>query len=93
MSVTFRVPDYLASFAGQRTSITLADSPHTVGEALALLWQQYPGLQDRMVDEQSRVRPQLNIFVCNDPICRGDGLATSLCGSAEVVVLPAVGIA
>jgi molybdopterin converting factor small subunit len=93
MSIVFRIPDYLTTYTGQQTSITLADSPQTIGQALEMLWHQYPGLHDRMVDEQSQVRPQLNIFVCNDPIRQQEGLDTLLLSGTEVFILPAVGIA
>jgi sulfur-carrier protein len=92
MSVMFRIPDYLASFTGQRTSITLEDSPQTVGQALELLWNRFPGLHDRLVDEQSRLRPQLNVFIANNPIPQKDGLTTALSDGASISIFPALGI-
>jgi len=92
MSVTFRIPEYLASFTGRRTSITLGDSPHTIGRALELLWNQYPGLHDRLVDEQGQLRPQLTVFIANDAIQQRRGLATVLPTGASVSILPALGI-
>jgi molybdopterin synthase sulfur carrier subunit len=92
MSVMFRIPDYLASFTGQRTAITLDDSPQTVGEALEVLWNRFPGLHDRLVDEQSQLRPQLNVFVANDPLQRKDAMTTALPKGASISILPALGI-
>jgi hypothetical protein len=92
MAVTFQIPDYLASFTDRQTSITLDDSPQTIGQALEFLWNQYPGLHDRIVDEQSQVRPQLNVFIATDPICRKEGLATRLPSGALVSILPALGM-
>lgn len=92
MPITFSIPNYLASFTGQKTSITLDDSPQTVGQALELLWNQYPALHDRLVDEQSRLRPQLNVFVANDSIAHAQGLATSLSNGAALSILPSPGI-
>jgi hypothetical protein len=92
MAVTFQIPDYLASFTDRQTSITLDASPQTIGQALEFLWNQYPGLHDRIVDEQSQVRPQLNVFIANDPICRKEGLATRLPSGASVSILPALGM-
>lgn len=91
MAVTFHLPDCLASFTNRQTSITLAASPQTMGQALEFLWNKYPGLHDRIVDEQSQVRPQLNVFIANDPICRKEGLATRLPSDASVSILPALG--
>ena len=92
MSVTFQIPDYLASFTERRTSITVDASPQTIGQALEFLWKQYPGLHDRIVDEQSQVRPQLNVFIANNPICRKEGLATPLSNGDSVSILPALGM-
>ncbi|MGB8132342.1 MAG: hypothetical protein WCG81_21320 [Candidatus Angelobacter sp.] len=92
MAVTFQIPDHLASFTDWQTSITLDVSPQTIGQALEFLWNRYPGLHDRLVDEQSRIRPQLNVFIANDPICRKKGLATRLPSGASVSILPALGI-
>ena len=92
MPVIFRIPDYLATFTEQQTSITLEGSPTNVGQALELLWKQYPALHDRLVDEQSRLRPQVNVFVANDSIHQKDGLATLLPGSVSVSILPSLGV-
>lgn len=92
MSVMFRIPDYLASFTGQRISITLDGSPQTVGQALELLWSRFPGLHDRLVDEQSRLRPRVNVFIANDPIPQKDGLTTALPDGAPISIFPALGM-
>src|SRR4029077_1037860 len=55
MPVTVRIPTYLASFAEGRNSLGLEGSPKTVSEALKMLWSLYPGLHDRILDEQGEV--------------------------------------
>jgi len=47
-----------------------------VRDALGELWRLYPGLRDRIVDEQGEVRQHVNIFVGGDAIRFTDGLAT-----------------
>jgi len=88
--VTIRIPTYLASFAGGRNLLALEGSPATVAEALAALWKEYPGLRDRIVDEQGAVRQHINIFVCDEAIRVADGLSTKVPADTEVLIVPAV---
>ena len=90
--VTLHLPRYLASFTGQQNPVVLEDSPATVGQALDMLWSRYPALRDRMVDEQRRLRPQLNVFVAHDSIRRNGGFAKVLPPDAQISVLPSAGI-
>ncbi len=90
MSVTFHIPNYLAAFAGNRSAVKLEGSPATVRDALDELWRLYPGLRDRLVDEQGEVRQHVNIFVGDDAIRFADGLATPVPTGAEILIVPAV---
>lgn len=90
MSVTFRIPNYLAAFAGNNSAVKLDGSPATVRDALETLWQLHPGLRDRIVDEQGAVRQHVNIFVGEDAIRFADGLATPVPAGAEILIVPAV---
>lgn len=90
MPVRFRIPSYLAAFAGGQTSLAVNGSPATVGDALAELWPLYPGLRDRILDEQGEVRQHINIFVGEDAIRFADGLATKVPEAVEILIVPAV---
>ncbi len=90
MAVTFRIPNYLAAFAGNSSAVKLDGSPATVRDALETLWQLHPGLRDRIVDEQGAVRQHVNIFVGEESIRFGDGLATPVPAGAEILIVPAV---
>jgi len=88
--VTVRIPTYLAAFAGGRNLLAIEGSPATVSETLTALWKEYPGLRDRIVDEQGAVRQHINIFVGDEAIRFADGLATKVPAEAEVLIVPAV---
>jgi sulfur-carrier protein len=90
MPVTVRIPTYLASFAEGRNSLGLEGSPKTVSEALKMLWSLYPGLHDRILDEQGEVRQHINIFVGEEAIRFADGLSTKVSDGAEILIVPAV---
>jgi molybdopterin synthase sulfur carrier subunit len=88
--VTVRIPTYLASFADGRNSLVLEGAPATVSAALELVWNAYPGLRDRIVDEQGAVRQHINIFVGEEAIRFADGLGTRVPADVEILIVPAV---
>lgn len=59
-----RIPTPLRSYTGQRAAVEAAGS--TVGEILADLDRNFPGIRFRMVDEQGRIRPHMKVFVGDD---------------------------
>jgi molybdopterin converting factor small subunit len=90
MPITFRIPTYLAAFAGDSNTIALDGSPRTVTDALTALWAAHPALRDRILDEQGQVRQHINIFVANECIRFTGGLSTPVPQNAELLIVPAV---
>jgi sulfur-carrier protein len=90
MAVTFRIPTYLAAFAGGLVEIEVSGAPQAVLDALEALWKLHPALRDRIVDEQGEVRPHINIFVGNEAIRFAEGLQTPVPDGAEILIVPAV---
>jgi len=90
MAVSFRIPTYLAAFAGGETLLKVERAPATVGAALESLWQIHPALRDRIIDEQGGVRQHINIFVGEEAIRFADGLATKVPEGTEILIVPAV---
>ena len=69
---------------------SLADGPHTVGAVLDTLRAEQPGVHDRLVTEQGRLRPHVNIFVDGENIRFTGGLGTAVKAGSEILVLPAI---
>jgi sulfur-carrier protein len=86
MAVVVHLPGPLAPFAGGRSRLTLS-AARTVGEALDAL---PPGVKDRVMDEQGRVRPHVNVFVGAESIRDTGGLETPLAAGAELHIIAAV---
>ena len=61
-----------------------------VADALAALWAAHPALRDRVMTEDGRLRPHVNIFVGRDSVRYTGGLDTPLREGAEVAIVPAV---
>ena len=88
--VTVGLPSYLQQFAGGKERVELEAGGKTVGEVLAALGHQFPGVRSRVVTEQGEIRPHINVFV-GERNCRFDeGLATVVPDDAEVTILAAV---
>jgi molybdopterin converting factor small subunit len=86
MPVLVHLPGPLAPYAGGQARVSLPEA-RTVGEALAAL---PPGVRDRVLDEQGRVRPHVNVFVGADSIRETGGLQTTLGAGSEVHIIAAV---
>lgn len=79
-----RIPTPLRSYTG---ASTVTAEGATVGAVLADLDRQFPGLAFRVVDEQGRLRPHMNIFVDRTRI---RDLTLPLDGVDEVVIMQAL---
>jgi len=90
MPILVQVPTYLASFAGGRNSLEVKGPAVNVKDAFQNLWEQYPALRDRIVDEQGEVRQHVNVFVGNECIRFAQGLETPVPEGAEILIVPAV---
>lgn len=90
MTVTLVVPGQLRDLTEGRSTVTVEGTLTTVGDVLQALRARYPGAYDRIVNEERKVRPHVNLFVGTDDIRWSGGLETPVGEGSEVVVLPAV---
>ncbi len=90
MVITFNVAGFLTDFTNGQSKIVMESSATTVGEALDNLWRQYLGLRDRVLNEQGKLRPHVNIFLNDDNVRRKQLLDTALSDNCEITILPAV---
>jgi molybdopterin converting factor small subunit len=88
--ITFYIPGPLRANAGGQSHVEVNSSVRTLQEALASLWQDYPGLRDRIVDERGAVRQHVNIFVGDQNIRDCGGLAAAVSDGAEITIVPNV---
>ena len=90
MVITFYIPGPLRAHSGGRIQVEISGRPRTLSEALAALWQAYPGLRDRIVVEQGAVRQHVNIFVGNENSRDIGGLKAAVPDGAEITIVPNV---
>jgi sulfur-carrier protein len=93
---TVHLPAALAPYAGGRRWLTVPPEPGgaaaatTVGAVLAALGAEHPGVRQRVLDDQGRLRPHVNVFVGDESVRHLDGLATPVAAADEVWIIPAV---
>ena len=90
MAVTFNIPGALRQHTGGRSHVVIERGAATVAEALAALWQEHPGLRDRILNERGEVREHINIFVGEENIRYCGGLAARADNGADITLVPAV---
>ena len=80
---------HLTGYTGGRNEIELR-APASVGTLIGLLDVEFPGISQRLLDDQGEVRKFVNIFLDDEDIRERDGVNTSLSGVKEVVILPSI---
>lgn len=90
MPIVFHIPGPLRSHTGGQARVELQAAVTNVSDALDVLGALYPGVRDRVLLEEGRVRPHVNIFVGQENIRYTGGLATPVWDGNEITILPAV---
>ena len=85
---TIRIPTPLRKLTGERE--TLEADGTTVGELLTAIEGAYPGLRERIRDEQGQVRRFVNVYVNDEDIRFLADQATPVKGTDEVSIVPAI---
>jgi molybdopterin synthase sulfur carrier subunit len=88
MSVRVRIPTPLRRFTANAEEVGVSGS--TIGAVVEDLERKFPGLKERLCDEQGRVRRFVNIYVNGDDIRFLNSLETAVNDSDEVAIVPAI---
>jgi len=84
-TVRIRHASLLHSYTGGKKVVELEAS--TVREAMETLDRRFPGLVFRIIDEQGRIRPHMNIFLGEEKV---SDLATPITANAEIYIVGAL---
>lgn len=81
----------LAERAGGRNVAVDVDPGHTVEDALDALLAEYPGLEDRVLDDEGTLRDHINVLRNGTNVAvEEDGLETTLESGDELALFPPV---
>ena len=87
------LPSALRRWAENREVIEIAmplDVRMTVGELFVSIGADYPGIRQRVLDDQGNLRRHVNVFVEGENVRLGSGLATQVGPDTDVWIYPAL---
>jgi len=88
VSVSVRIPTQLRSLTGDAAELSVDSG--TVGEVLAGLEAAYPGMGERLFNDDGTLRRFVNVFVADEDIRFLQGLDTPVTAGQTVSIVPAV---
>jgi len=88
MSVRVRIPTPLRSLTGGAAEVQIDGA--SVAEAISQLEARYPGIAQRLKDENGELRRFVNLYVNGEDVRFLQGLNTHLKAGDEVSIVPAV---
>ncbi len=89
MPVQVLIPAPMRTFTNQQARVSI-DGGATVGEVLAALAEQYPGIGERIFESEGRVRRFVNVYLNDEDVRFLGGLETEVSDGDNVTILPAV---
>lgn len=88
MAVTVLIPTPLRKLTDNQEKVTV--SGLSVGEALDDLGRQYPGITERICDNQGELRRFVNLFVNGEDVRFEGGKAAAVKDGDELSIVPAI---
>jgi len=88
MSVSVRIPTPLRALTGDADVVPAEGG--TLADVVADLDRRFPGIGERLLDEDDEIRRFVNVFVDGEDVRFEQGLATLVRDGAEVSIVPAV---
>lgn len=88
MAVKVRIPTPLRKLTNNEDLVEI--EPGTIGSAITELQSRYPGIQERLVDEEGNVRRFVNVYVNEEDIRFLQHKDTPLKDGDEVSIIPAI---
>ena len=88
MNIQVRIPAPLRKLTGDQEVVPAEGT--SIGEILTNLDKAFPGLIERICDEQGNVRRFVNIFVNDEDIRFLDEKATTVKDGDEISIVPAI---
>jgi len=88
MPAKVRIPAPLRKLTKEQPVVDVQGK--TVDEVLADLEKKYPGIKERICDENGQIRRFINVFVNGEDIRFKDGAKTAVADGAEISIIPAI---
>ena len=89
MSVMVRIPTPLRRVTNGQDKVSI-ERAATLSEIVGSLDSQFPGIKERLCDEQGELRNFVNVYVNGEDVRFLDGLGTATKSGDEISIVPAV---
>jgi MoaD family protein len=89
MPVQVLIPAPMRTFTNQQARVSI-DGGATVGEVLAALAEQYPGIGERIFESEGRVRRFVNVYLNDEDVRSLQAEATPVKDGDEIGIIPAM---
>ncbi len=88
MAISVKIPTPLRKLTDGNSTVSVSGS--NITNIISDLENKYPGIKDRICEENGEIRPFVNIFVNGEDIRYLAGLNSKLSEDDEVSIVPAV---
>jgi len=88
MSVKVRIPGPLRKITEGADKVEMEGE--NLGELISSLESKYPGMKERLLDENGELRYFVNLYLNNEDVRFLEGLKTAVKSGDEVSIVPAV---
>jgi sulfur-carrier protein len=89
MAVKVLIPSTLRTLTNNETTINL-EASGTVADVLSALDAKFPGIGERLRDDDGEIRRFVNVYVNGDDVRFLEGTATALKAGDELSIVPAM---
>jgi sulfur-carrier protein len=89
----FHLPSALRRWANDNEVVEMLlaqNAALTVAEAFVMLGRDYPGIRQRVLDDQNNIRRHVNVFVNGENVRFTQGGATQVTDATEIWIYPAL---
>ncbi len=88
MAVKVRIPTPLQKLAGGKGEVMIEAA--SIQQMIDTLEKNYPGMKERLCDEQGKIRRFVNVYLNEEDIRFLDKEATALKAGDEISIVPAI---
>ena len=88
MAVTVKIPTPLRRLTNQKDKVSASGA--NVSAIVEELDKEYPGIKERLCDENGALRHFVNIYINGEDVRYVDGINTAVKDGDEVSIVPAV---
>ncbi len=88
MSVPVRIPTPLRRFTGDHAELSVEAAD--LSSILNRLFEEYPGLESQLLNEDGTLRSFVNLYVNDEDVRFLDGLKTRVADGDSVSIVPAI---